>query len=75
MFSNRKKRKMKIDNPNIEEPNKKRTDIEQPQIKIFKPIDLNFKYRKSIIKKCENCGNIVPNFVDTCPFCKNKINF
>ena len=44
------------------------------QSKIFKPINLNFNYRKPIINKCENCGNIVPNFVKKCPFCNHSIN-
>lgn len=59
-------------------PDKKKTSSlskqRTVQSKIFKPINLNFKYRKPIINKCENCGNIVPNFVKKCPFCNHPIN-
>lgn len=70
MFPDRR-RKIKINNQKAQIKRKK--GLQQSQTKIFKPVNLDFKYRKSIIKKCENCGNIVPNFVDTCPFCKHQI--
>ncbi len=41
----------------------------QPQPKVFKHISLDFSYSKPLIGKCENCGNILPNFVKKCPFC------
>jgi len=72
MFPDRKRK------PNLSYQKKKITIIpenesKQPQQKIFKSVDLNHNYRKPIINKCENCGNIVPNFVKTCPFCKKPI--
>lgn len=46
----------------------------QIQSKIFKPIDLEFEYRKPLISNCENCGNILASFVkDKCPFCGEQI--
>ena len=72
MFPDRR-RKTKIINQKTQISSKRKKDLQPSQTKIFKPINLDFKYRKSIIAKCENCGNIVPNFVDTCPFCKHQI--
>ncbi|UCC19409.1 MAG: hypothetical protein JSV62_15105 [Promethearchaeota archaeon] len=48
--------------------------IEKEESKIPKPINLEFEYRKSLINKCKNCGNIVPNFVKKCPFCNKNIS-
>ncbi len=46
----------------------------QIQPKIFKQIDLEFEYRKPLISNCENCRNILPNFVkNKCPFCGEQI--
>ncbi|MFX0104705.1 MAG: hypothetical protein ACFE75_04350 [Candidatus Hodarchaeota archaeon] len=47
--------------------------LQKPESKIFKPINLQFEYRKPLINKCKNCGNIVPNFVKKCPFCNKNI--
>ena len=72
MFPDRR-RKIKSNNQKAQISSKRKKYLQPSQTKIFKPVNLDFKYRKSIISKCENCGNIVPNFVDTCPFCKNQI--
>ena len=72
MFPDRR-RKIKINHQKAQISSKRKKVLQQSRTKIFKPVNLDFKYRKSIITKCENCGNIVPNFVDTCPFCKNQI--
>ena len=32
----------------------------KPQERKIKPVNLNFKYRKPIIRKCDKCGIIVP---------------
>jgi len=48
-------------------------DLPQYELKIPKPVNLEFEYRKPIINKCKNCGNIVPNFVKKCPFCNKNI--
>ena len=45
----------------------------KPQERKIKPVNLNFKYRKPIIRKCDKCGIIVPNFVNKCPACGNVI--
>ena len=34
---------------------------------------LEFKYKKSIIRKCHYCGMTIPNFVKKCPFCGKPI--
>ena len=44
-------------------------EITQTQPKVFKEISLEFNYSTPLIAKCENCRNILPNFVKKCPFC------
>ncbi len=73
MFPDRKRKQ-----PQQRTRKKRRLIIEkkpiQIQPKIFKPIDLEFEYRKPLISNCENCGNILPNFVkNKCPFCGEQI--
>ena len=53
--------------------NKDQKELDQQELRIPKPVNLEFEYRKSLIKKCKNCGNIVPNFVKKCPFCNKNI--
>jgi hypothetical protein len=48
-------------------------EVQKSESKIPKPINLEFEYRKPLINKCKNCGNIVPNFVKKCPFCNQNI--
>ena len=72
MFPDRR-RKPTINYQRKRRPITKQKELKQTQPKIFKSVDLNFIYRKPIIKKCENCRNIVPSFVKTCPFCKKQI--
>ena len=45
----------------------------QTQPKVFKHISLDFKYTTPLIGKCENCRNILPNFVKKCPFCGKQV--
>ena len=52
---------------------KSETEVIKPQERKIKPVNLNFKYRKSLIHKCNKCGIIVPNFVNKCPVCGNVI--
>ncbi len=47
-------------------------EIKQPQLKVFRHISLDFVYSKPLVGKCENCGNILPNFVKKCYFCGLK---
>lgn len=46
-----------------------KSDIETSKLKQFDPIDLNFKYNKPLIVKCNNCGMILPSFAKKCPNC------
>ena len=48
-------------------------EFTEVQPHIFKPISLETKISKPLIIKCENCGMIVPNFVEKCPKCKEMI--
>ena len=51
-----------------------KNESKQIQPKIFPTIDLEYEYRKPIISDCENCGNILPNFIkNKCPFCGEQI--
>ncbi len=47
----------------------RRPQPEQTQPRIHKAINLDFKFSRPIISKCEKCGNIVPGFAKKCPFC------
>ena len=49
--------------------------IRQPQPKIFRPVSLEASYNKPLVLKCEKCGNIIPNFVKRCPFCKRQFRY
>jgi RNA polymerase subunit RPABC4/transcription elongation factor Spt4 len=42
---------------------------EKPAQKSFKEVNLNFKYRKSLINKCENCGMLITGYRKNCPTC------
>jgi len=72
MFPNRSRR-ISLTNQKKRITIMKEKEVHQMQPKISKPINLDFNYRKPIINKCGNCGNIVPSFVKKCPFCKNQI--
>jgi len=74
MFPDRK-RKASLENEQKEKVFKNKRKFEQAEPKIFKKINLEFKYRKPIVLKCENCGNIIPNFVKKCPFCNKQIAY
>jgi len=52
----------------------KETKEIQIQTKVPKSINLDFRYSKPLIKKCVECGNILPNFVKKCPFCNSPVN-
>lgn len=52
----------------------KQKEVQNQEIKIPKPFNLELEYRKPLIDKCKYCGNIVPNFVKKCPFCNKKID-
>ena len=65
-------------------PDKKRNKIQRPPRKLelkieadsetlvtkkFRDVDLDFKHRKTLINKCENCGMIITGYKRTCPTC------
>lgn len=65
-------------------PDKKRNKIQRPPRKIeikmdtdskkleqkgLRTVNLDFKYSKSLINKCENCGMIITGYKKTCPTC------
>jgi len=69
-------------------PDKKRNKIQRPprkrELKIkaesevfektkFRDVNLDFKYRKTLINKCENCGMIITNYKKYCPICGKSI--
>jgi RNA polymerase subunit RPABC4/transcription elongation factor Spt4 len=69
-------------------PDKKRNRIQRPPRKLelkkeagsevfekkkFRDVNLNFKYRKALINKCENCGMIITSHKKICPICGKSI--
>ncbi|MFX1441906.1 MAG: hypothetical protein ACFFHV_00705 [Promethearchaeota archaeon] len=44
-----------------------------PQQRRIDTINIQSKYRKPIIRKCSNCGIIVPGFAKKCPNCGENI--
>ncbi|MFX0073731.1 MAG: zinc ribbon domain-containing protein, partial [Candidatus Hermodarchaeota archaeon] len=68
-------------------PEKKQNMIQRPQRKLeltikaeeapvekkFREVNLNFKYRKTLINKCENCGMIITSYKKNCPICGKAI--
>ena len=45
------------------------TEPEKPVQKSLKEVNLNFKYRKSLINKCEKCGMLITGYRKNCPTC------
>ncbi|MFX1456677.1 MAG: hypothetical protein ACFFDB_14995 [Promethearchaeota archaeon] len=45
----------------------------EPDLKKLTEINLNFKYRRPLIKKCENCGMVIASYVKKCPICGELI--
>ena len=45
----------------------------EPDMKKLSDINLNFKYRRPLIKKCENCGMVIASYVKKCPICGASI--
>jgi len=73
MFPERKKRPVQYKERRKRKPITEK-EPRQIQPKIFQAIDLEFEYRKPLISNCENCGNILPNFVKKkCPFCGEQV--
>ncbi len=73
LFQRKKKRIEKSDYQFYKEQLKSTRQDTQIQPLDTKDINLDFKYRKPIIRRCNNCKIIVPNFVKTCPNCRKPI--
>jgi len=63
------KKRNKIQRPPRKLELKIEADSETIPKKKFKDVNLNFKYRKSLINKCENCGMIITSYKKNCPTC------
>jgi len=74
MFPDRK-RKVSSGFDQKKEDFRSKRKSDQVDTKIFKKVNLEFKYRKPIVLKCEGCGNTIPNFVKKCPFCNKQITY
>ena len=53
---------------------KKLRDRATPSNRTVPSVNLNFKYKKPAIRKCNNCGMILASFVKKCPICGERIN-
>jgi len=67
MYPDKKKRRSQDFHRKLEL--KIETEPEKPVQKKFKEVNLDFKYRKSLINKCENCGMIITSNSKYCPKC------
>jgi RNA polymerase subunit RPABC4/transcription elongation factor Spt4 len=45
------------------------SEPQQTEQKKLRRVDLNFKYSKSLINKCENCGMTITGYKKKCPTC------
>ena len=66
------KERTKIQRPPRKLELKIETDSEKLQQKKLRNVNLNFKYRKSLINKCESCGMIITGNKKTCPTCGKR---
>ncbi|MHA1436005.1 MAG: hypothetical protein ACTSPD_00375 [Promethearchaeota archaeon] len=58
----------------ISEYKKKSTEKRKPKSNYnINSFNIDFKYHKPIIRKCNNCGMIVPSFAKKCPVCGEDI--
>jgi len=71
MFPEKKKRRSEIDRQ--KKVVKIEKEFEKPLPETTKTISLDFKYRRSIINKCESCGITITSFMKNCPNCGKNI--
>jgi len=71
MFPDKKKRRSQDFHRKLELKIERTPD--KPAQKSFKDVNLNFKYRKSLINKCENCGMLITGYRKNCPTCGQTI--
>ena len=53
---------------------KNNSKLEQNLSESAKPINIDFKYQKPILRKCESCGMLLASFVKKCPLCGKPID-
>ena len=70
-----KKGKSKIGYQEYKEFLQKKKEIEPKELKFDKKINLTFKYKKPLIRKCKNCGMTLVSHVKTCPNCGEKLSY
>jgi RNA polymerase subunit RPABC4/transcription elongation factor Spt4 len=63
------KERKKIQRPPRKIEMKIDTDSKKLEQKKLRYVDLDFKYSKSLINKCENCGMTITGYKKTCPTC------
>ncbi len=80
IFRNRKQKKMYDemfpDKKRKAQPIKRREEFKiekEPDLKKLSDISLNFKYKRPLIKKCENCGMVIASYVKKCPICGESV--
>ena len=67
------KKQNKIQRPPRKLDLKKKAESEVFEQKKLRDVTLDFKYRKSLINRCENCGMIITSHKKKCPICGKSI--
>ncbi|MHA1804375.1 MAG: hypothetical protein ACTSU4_07550 [Promethearchaeota archaeon] len=49
-------------------------EIQNSTIKEITPISLDFKYKKTLLRKCDNCGMVLPAFAKKCYNCGKELS-
>lgn len=70
-----KKSKSKTGYQEYKELLQKEKEIESKELKLDKKINLNFKYKKPLIRKCKNCGMTLVSHAKKCPNCGEKLSY
>lgn len=70
-----KKGKTKTGYQEYKELLQKEKEIEPKELKFDTNINLNFKYKKPLIRKCKNCGMTLVSHVKKCPNCGEKLSY
>ncbi|MFX0007015.1 MAG: hypothetical protein ACFFA7_13695 [Promethearchaeota archaeon] len=80
IFRSRKKKRLYDqffpDKKTQTQPIKRRDEFrldKEADLKKLSTINLNFKYHRPLIKKCENCGMVIASYVKKCPICGETI--
>ena len=70
-----KKRKLKNNYQEYKELLEKEEEQESKELILDKRINLNFKYKRPLIRKCKKCGIILVSYVKKCPNCGEKLSY